>query len=88
MARKPDLLDAARRRAAAARQRDLEIDAVAGVQAQLPNWVVIWSPWRREFSAFCCCAETAIVVDDRVIEHLVKRAHTAELANVYGRPAR
>lgn len=43
------------------------------VEAVRPGWVVLWSPWRRTFTAFGCFAPVPVVLDDPVPVRLVSR---------------
>jgi hypothetical protein len=40
------------------------------LEAAYVGWVVIWSPWRRMFTAFGSCANERLIIDDSRVERL------------------
>ena len=40
------------------------------LQAAYAGWVVIWSPWRRMFTAFGSCTNERLIIDDSSVERL------------------
>jgi hypothetical protein len=40
------------------------------LEAAYAGWVVIWSPWRRVFTAFGSCTNQRLVIDDSSVERL------------------
>jgi len=40
------------------------------LEAAYAGWVVIWSPWRRMFTAFGSCANERLIIDDSSVERL------------------
>jgi hypothetical protein len=40
------------------------------IEAAYAGWVVIWSPWRRMFTAFGSCANERLIIDDSSVERL------------------
>lgn len=50
------------------------------INARLPGWLVIWSPWRECFTAFGACTPRLTIVDERDPQKLLDRACEAQLA--------
>lgn len=48
------------------------------LQRTRPGWVVMWSYWRRTFTAFACFAPDPVVIDEAVPERLAVRLNDAE----------
>jgi hypothetical protein len=40
------------------------------LEAVYADWVVIWSPWRRMFTAFGSCTNERLIIDDSSVERL------------------
>jgi hypothetical protein len=55
-------------------------DIAAELDSRLPGWVVIWSPYHRQFTAFGACTPEATVIDDPAPERLLDRMRSAQLA--------
>jgi hypothetical protein len=62
-----------------------EVITAYRVQAARSGWLVIWSPWRRTFTAFAVFAPEPVVIDEATVELLVNRMHLAE--SWYAAPA-
>jgi hypothetical protein len=58
----------------------------ARLQAQHPRWLIIWSPWRQQFTAFGRFAPVPIVIDEATPGELLKAMHAQELR--FARPLR
>ena len=43
------------------------------------RWLVMWSPWRRTFTAFGCCTSVPVVIDDCTTAGLIHEIGSAEL---------
>jgi hypothetical protein len=48
------------------------------IQAARPGWLVMWSPWRRTFTAFACFTPDPVVIDEPTADLLVSRMCLAE----------
>lgn len=48
------------------------------VQETRAGWVVIWSPWRRKFTAFGACTAERVIVDEISVERLCVLMDQAE----------
>ncbi|WP_146607725.1 hypothetical protein [Spongiactinospora gelatinilytica] len=61
--------------------RDTEGRALAAtLQRRNPGWLIMWSPWRRGFSAFACWNPgRSIVIDARGPEELLHLMLTEEM---------
>ena len=59
----------------------------ARIQAKHPCWLIMWSPWRREFTAFGRFAPAAIVIDQADPRDLLTAMREEELraAHIRGR---
>jgi hypothetical protein len=52
------------------------------IQARNPGWVVMWSVWRRSFSAFgCWTASRCVVVDAADAEELISEMQSIMIEN-------
>ena len=40
------------------------------LEAAYADWVVLWSPWRRMFTAFGSCTNERLIFDDSSVERL------------------
>jgi len=54
-------------------------EVAARIQAQHPRWLIIWSPWRQQFTAFGCFAPVPIVIDEADPSELLKAMQAEEL---------
>ncbi len=52
---------------------------IAAVQAAASDWLVMWSAWRRDWTAFARFGPVALVVDDPDPGRLLRRCRAAEL---------
>lgn len=52
------------------------------LQASWPGWLVMWSPWRRKFTAFAGFTRDAVVLDEPTAELLAERMHRVEMRAV------
>jgi hypothetical protein len=43
-----------------------------------PGWVVMWSPWRRSYTAFAAFTPVPVVIDANTIDRLVVQMRGAE----------
>ncbi|MFC4008142.1 hypothetical protein ACFOY2_12990 [Nonomuraea purpurea] len=51
----------------------------AAIQQQSPGWMIMWSPWRRQLSAFACwLPNRSLVIDARSPEDLLDLMSSAE----------
>jgi hypothetical protein len=69
----------------------LSPDARAGkvaarLQVQHSGWLIIWSPWRQQFTAFGRFAPVPIVIDEATPSELIKAMRAEELR--FARPLR
>ncbi|MEV0348543.1 hypothetical protein AB0H88_22435 [Nonomuraea sp. NPDC050680] len=52
------------------------------IQARSPGWVVLWSVWRRRFSAFGCWTSAQSVIIDAVdAEELIREMQSIMVEN-------
>lgn len=60
------------------------------LEAAYAGWVVIWSPWRRMFTAFGSCANERLIIDEPSVERLRALMDQAEAPRAFRRsdPAR
>lgn len=58
---------------------------VAAVQGVLRDWAVMWSPWRRAFTAFARFGGEPLIIDEPDKMRFLQRCHAAELAAAHGR---
>jgi hypothetical protein len=56
-----------------------EVTTAWQLQRARPGWVVMWSPWRRTFTAFAYFAPVALVLDSPTAEQLTAEMRQAEL---------
>jgi hypothetical protein len=61
---------------------------VARIQAKHPCWLIMWSPWRREFTAFGRFAPVAIVIDQADPRDLLRAMREEELRSARMRDGR
>jgi hypothetical protein len=54
-------------------------DEARRIQARHRNWLVMWSPWRRTFTAFSCFSPTPLMLDRKTSEALVSEMLRVEL---------
>jgi hypothetical protein len=66
------------RSAALGRDR-AEADQARWVELSRPGWLVIWSPWRRMFTAFAYFAPEPVVIDETAVDRLIVAMREAEL---------
>jgi hypothetical protein len=52
---------------------------VQRIQRQHRGWLVMWSRWRRTFTAFSCFTPEALVVDKRTADDLISEMHRIEM---------
>jgi hypothetical protein len=57
---------------------------LAGWQSMIPDWLLMWSPWRRAWTAMARFGAQPIIIDDRNIHHLLAQCQRAEMAAAYG----
>jgi hypothetical protein len=55
------------------------------LQAAYAGWVVIWSPWRRMFTAFGSCTNERLIIDCSSVERLRALMDQAEGPQVFRR---
>lgn len=46
------------------------VEIARRIQDAHAGWVVIWSPWRRKFTAFGACTAESVIVDESSVERL------------------
>lgn len=46
------------------------VEVAAELQRAYSGWLVIWSPWRRKFTAFGSCAADRLIVEDSSVQRL------------------
>jgi hypothetical protein len=51
----------------------------AQLQAQHPRWLIIWSPWRQQLTAFGRFAPVPIIIDEANPSELLKAMQAEEL---------
>lgn len=64
-------------------------DIAAAIERTQPGWLVMWSPWRRKFTAFALFGPLfgeALVLDEAEVPALLDRMREAEMAVERGRP--
>ncbi|MGI8330378.1 hypothetical protein ACRYCC_10460 [Actinomadura scrupuli] len=49
----------------------VEAEQARWLGASRPGWLVIWSPWRRTFTAFAYFAPDAVVIDEMAVDRLL-----------------
>ncbi|GAA4609187.1 hypothetical protein GCM10023195_36790 [Actinoallomurus liliacearum] len=70
-----------RSRASGGAHRNTRAEAVAAsLQSAYGGWVIIWSPWRRAFSAFCAVSTDSMIIDEASVSGLLRRIGEVELA--------
>jgi hypothetical protein len=55
------------------------------IEAAYAGWVVIWSPWRRMFTAFGSCTNERLIIDDSSVERLRALMDQAERPHAFCR---
>jgi hypothetical protein len=53
------------------------------LQTAYAGWVVIWSPWRRMFTAFGSCTNERLIIDDSSVERLQVLMDQAERSQAF-----
>jgi hypothetical protein len=61
---------------------------VAYLQMQARGWLVMWSPWRRAWTAVAQFGPVPVILDHPNPEELLKRCRAAELSATQRWPAR
>jgi hypothetical protein len=61
-------------------------EVAARLESTCAGWVVIWSPWRRKFTAFGACTPERTIVEDTSVHGLRVRMDTVQLAVAVGAP--
>ncbi len=56
----------------------------ASIQAKHRWWLVMWSPWRRQFTAMGCFAPVPIIIDEADRIELLQRMRAEELRFTQG----
>ncbi|MEV6153381.1 hypothetical protein AB0L53_23830 [Nonomuraea sp. NPDC052129] len=52
------------------------------IQARSPGWVVMWSVWRRRFSAFgCWTSAPSVIIDAGDAEELIREMQSIMIEN-------
>jgi hypothetical protein len=59
-------------------RNQVESDQARWLGTSRPGWLVIWSPWRRTFTAFACFAPDAVVIDEMAVDRLLVAMREAE----------
>lgn len=72
-------------RAPRLRLRDPAPQEVAQVQAAIGNWLLMWSAWRRAWTAFATFGTVPVIFDDPDPMRLLWRCRAAETAAASGR---
>lgn len=57
---------------------DLAHHVAARIQAKHPQWLIMWSPWRQQFTAFGRFAPVAIIIDEADPRELLKAMREEE----------
>ncbi|MEV5748038.1 GntR family transcriptional regulator [Actinoallomurus sp. NPDC052308] len=61
--------------------RNQRAEAVAtSLQSAYGGWVIIWSPWRQAFTAFCAISTERVIIDEASVSGLLRRIGEVELA--------
>jgi hypothetical protein len=60
-------------------------EQVRRIQANHRRWLVMWSPYRRAFTAFSCLPDHALPIDEPTPERLVARICAVEFAYDHSR---
>jgi hypothetical protein len=55
-------------------------EVAAELQDHRPGWLIIWSPWRRCFTAFAALSPSALIIDAPSISRLTGHLDQAEMA--------
>jgi hypothetical protein len=55
----------------------VERAAACRLQASCPGWLVMWSPWRRKFTAFACFSCDPLIIDELTPALLLEQMHRA-----------
>jgi hypothetical protein len=63
-------------------------ETAALIQAAHSCWLVVWAPWRRQFTAFGRFAPVPVVIDEADHDELVNRMRAAELPSPSMAPRR
>ena len=61
---------------------------VAYLQMQARGWLVMWSPWRRTWTATALFGTQPIIIDHRNVHRLLPQCEQAETAAAHGPPTR
>lgn len=61
-------------------------EGLARVQRACPGWLVMWSPWRQTYTAFCATSREGLVLDENEPTDLIQRIVHADLVLSIGRP--
>jgi hypothetical protein len=61
-------------------------EVAARLESTCAGWVVIWSPWRRKFTAFGACTAKQTILEDTSVHRLRERMDAVELAVAAGAP--
>jgi hypothetical protein len=56
-----------------------QVRQAAEMTRQYRGWLVIWSPWRRAYTAFACFTPGSVVLDADAPSHLVEQMRQTEL---------
>ncbi|REE96789.1 hypothetical protein [Thermomonospora umbrina] len=48
------------------------------LQTAFPGWLVMWSPWRRTFTAFASFTPNALVMDEPTTDRLIDQMRMVE----------
>lgn len=54
------------------------IERAVQIQVIHRDWLVMWSPWHRTFTAFGCFPDKRLVLDDETADGLIAKMHNAE----------
>jgi hypothetical protein len=55
-------------------------ELAAQLQEHRPGWLIIWSPWRRCFTAFAALGPSAFIIDAPTVSCLTGHLNQAEMA--------
>jgi hypothetical protein len=58
----------------------------ARLESTCAGWVVIWSPWRRMFTAFGACTAEQTILEEASVHRLRERMDAVQLAVAAGAP--
>ncbi|WP_345435935.1 hypothetical protein [Actinoallomurus vinaceus] len=53
---------------------------LAALQAACTGWLIMWSRWRRAYTAFGACTKRPVIIDEADPARLIQQCRAIELA--------